>query len=839
MKFSFTHFRLRLFHKIPLALFVIFWLGFLIFSTSKPPKSLTATKGVLDLTDWNFQTSGNIKLEGEWEFYWQELLTPHSYPQRGDADIREGDFITLPSTWNGHLINHEKIQGNGFASYRLTIKTIERDQILSVLVKPMATAYELWINGKLVAANGKIGTSAKSMQPQYLSKVASFSHSGKEIEILLRISNFMHRRGGVWRAIILGDAENITRLRDKKTAKDWILAVGFLVLALYHFAVFIQRRKDIWGFYFAGFCLFMAIRVWSVGQRLLYTALADFGWEVSHKIEYISLMLSIQFLLAFVRSLFPEEYKGPIPLLTNGITALFVLIVLVTKSQIYSWVIIPFEIFAILMGLYATKRLYHAIRRKRTNAKLVMSSGIVVCLAGINDAFHVNQIIFTVELFHFGVLFAALMHTLVLSRIFVNALDTSEHLAVELAGKNATLDESNRRIEQRSKELEQQLFRSQKLEAIGTLTGGIAHDFNNILGTMQGYVEMMIDKKAVNSEERLYLEQVYLAGDRAADLVGQLLTFSRAGNPKRKPIDIAPIVKEVLKLLRATLPATIEISQNIDSHDRLIMANETQIHQVVLNLCTNAGHAIGENSGVLEIILTEIERESDQPQIPSKKKEPYLQLTVRDTGSGMTEDIKDKIFDPFFTTKKIGTGLGLSVVKGIISNHFGEITVKSDPGKGTTFTILFPVEVSSLRVDIEETATVPVGEGHVLIVDDEVALAKYYGLAMEKLGYQVSIRNTGIEALELVRANPGKFDLIFTDQAMPRMGGIQLSENLKTILPDLPIIMATGFCTDGLIEKANEIGISEVLKKPIKFSKLAQSVSRVLSRSEQSAIQDN
>ncbi|MFH2128840.1 MAG: 7TM diverse intracellular signaling domain-containing protein, partial [bacterium] len=476
-----------------LVLIAVILLVFFLPTAPEPSANQTAKKGVFDLRGWDFRQDGNVKLTGEWEFYWNQFLPPEGYRQRLAKGSQNSDFVTLPRTWNGQFVNGKELSGFGYASYRLTVRLSETDRVLSVLVKPMATAYDLWINGERIAFNGKIGTSAKSMEPRYLSRVAAFKPSGPDIEILLRVSNFMHRRGGVWRAIIMGDHDTITQLRDNSIAKDWMLSAGLIILGMYHLAVFFQRRKDTEAFYLAGFCLFMALRVWLVGERLLYAALANFSWELSHKLEYLSVMISVMFLFTFVQKLYPDEYRAKIQYLVNGVILLFILTVLVTRSRIYSWIIIPFEVFGLIIGIYIIYVIYRAIRNKRTNARLMMAAVVVVALFGLNDVLHANQIIYTTELFHLGVMLAALLQTLVLSRIFVNALENSEQLSTELARRNAILDESNRLKENRSRELELQLFRSQKLEAIGTLTGGIAHDFNNILGTMMGYIEMLID----------------------------------------------------------------------------------------------------------------------------------------------------------------------------------------------------------------------------------------------------------------------------------------------------------------------------------------------------------
>ncbi|MFH2132784.1 MAG: ATP-binding protein, partial [bacterium] len=258
--------------------------------------------------------------------------------------------------------------------------------------------------------------------------------------------------------------------------------------------------------------------------------------------------------------------------------------------------------------------------------------------------------------------------------------------------------------EEKRIELEKQLFQSQKMEAIGTLARGIAHDLNNSLGVMLGYTELLLDNQPHESEEKSSLEQVYLEGERAADLVQQILTFSRVYENELKLISIAPLLKESIKMMRTTLPPNIQINESFTAASPPILADATQLHQVIMNLCTNASHAMKEHGGVLDIRLEEVSAKAIQTPVPELMEGTYLNLSVSDTGCGMTAEVKERIFDPFFTTKAVGegTGLGLSVVHGIVKNHNGLIHVDSTPGKGTTLDIYFPIVKNGSSVKIEE-----------------------------------------------------------------------------------------------------------------------------------------
>ncbi len=388
------------------------------------------------------------------------------------------------------------------------------------------------------------------------------------------------------------------------------------------------------------------------------------------------------------------------------------------------------------------------------------------------------------------------------------------------------------------KHLEQQFRQSQKMEAMGTLAGGIAHDFNNILSAILGYTELAkihlpVDAKAGQQD----LDQVLKAGHRATDLVKQILTFSRKGEENLKPLKVQYLIKEVLKLLRSSLPTTIQLNDHIAAGCRQVLADPTQLHQVLMNLCTNAKQAIGEDIGTLTVSLSEVQitnstRIADCPQITHGW---YLDLEIKDSGCGMDSLTQSKIFDPFFTTKEKGkgTGLGLSVVHGIIKQHKGAITVTSEPGEGTTFHVYLPVieenEISEAEQDIIHN--IPRGNGErILFVDDEIVIANMMEQILIDLGYLVTVFTSSTKALSAYENDPENIDLLITDMTMPEMTGVDLSRKILALHPDLPIILCTGFSETVDEEKAKSIGISEYVKKPIDKHTLAKAIRAVLKR---------
>ncbi len=397
--------------------------------------------------------------------------------------------------------------------------------------------------------------------------------------------------------------------------------------------------------------------------------------------------------------------------------------------------------------------------------------------------------------------------------------------SITYKGRRATLG-SSMDITERY-QMENILRQAQKMEAIGTLAGGIAHDFNNILSAIMGYTDMALTDRKADDPHRGYLEQVYKAGERARDLVKQILAFSRREEKEKKPVLVAPILKEGVKLLRSTLPTTINIKQEIKDTSIMVLADPTQVHQVLMNLCTNAAHAMREKGGTLWIqLVREVIGSAGTSRPLNLTAGNYAKLTVSDSGHGIDATIMDRIFDPFFTTKAPGegTGLGLSVVYGIVKDHGGEIDLSSELGKGTTVTVYFPsIHTEEPKAERMPEA-IPEGSERILFVDDEAALVELGSTMLTSLGYQVTSRTSSIEALEAFRANPYGFDMVITDMTMPNIRGDDLAKELLKIRPAIPIIICTGFSEMISEDKAKSIGIRELIMKPISRRELAVAI---------------
>ncbi len=400
-----------------------------------------------------------------------------------------------------------------------------------------------------------------------------------------------------------------------------------------------------------------------------------------------------------------------------------------------------------------------------------------------------------------------------------------------LAGVAEDITEQ-KRVEEALTKTERQFRQSSRMEAIGTLAGGIAHDFNNILMAIMGYTELALATVPKGSRTHRNLQEVLTAGHRAKHLVLQILTFSRQAGQGKNPTPIHMVIREALKLLRATIPSTIEIRQSLKT-EATILGDPTQMHQVIVNLCTNAEYAMRETGGILKITLEDVEVTEDLARmISGLQVGPHVRLKVKDSGSGMTPEVLERIFDPFFTTKPIGegSGMGMAVVHGIVTGHGGAIVVDSVVNKGTKVEVYLPTVPTPVLDRFVDQGPIPIGKETILFVDDEETIVHLGKELLMQLGYTVEIHTSSVEALNVFRKDPHRFDLVITDQTMPTLTGEALSRELLRIRPDLPIILCTGFSHVMSAEKAKALGIQAYLMKPLAIRDLAPIIRHVLDK---------
>jgi signal transduction histidine kinase len=404
-------------------------------------------------------------------------------------------------------------------------------------------------------------------------------------------------------------------------------------------------------------------------------------------------------------------------------------------------------------------------------------------------------------------------------------------MRVEMVLKQKKNRDERKKVEAEKKSLEKQLQHSQKMETIGTLAGGIAHDFNNMLGIIIGSAELALESINHDNPVNKYINKILTASTRAEEMVKRLLSFSRLADSEKKPINLKNILDESLKLLRSSLPTNIEIRKEIPEKTFSIMANGTQMNQVIINLCNNAAHAMDRFGGILNVSLENISLDESHVDYADLPPGQYVCLSVADNGHGIDPKIIDRIFDPYFTTKEAGkgTGMGLAMVHGIVKNHGGGIRVTSEVGKGTRFDILFPIiDAKVTEVPAPSKIASPRGKERILVVDDEEMIADTMRLVLEQLGYNVKSFSSSQKALEEFSQRPLSYDLLITDMVMPEMTGDILIRKIRAIRADMPVIMSTGYNEKIDNETAIDLGIREIMVKPVRMNIVAKTVRNVL-----------
>ncbi len=403
---------------------------------------------------------------------------------------------------------------------------------------------------------------------------------------------------------------------------------------------------------------------------------------------------------------------------------------------------------------------------------------------------------------------------------------------IGILGVGRDITERKKEEEEKAK-LKTELQHAQKMESIGILAGGIAHDFNNIMAIILGNTELALEDVPKSNPAYSNLEEIKTASRRAKNIVRQLLSYSRVVEQEMQSIKIGPVIKDGLKFLRSTIPSTIDIEQNIQLTDETILADPTQINQILMNLCINASQAMEQTGGDLNVAVEKLVLDNNSARnYPGLKSGDHVRIIISDTGPGIDPEIIDQIFDPYFTTKEIGkgSGMGLAVVHGIVKSHSGAIAVESSPGKGTKFITLFPLTTKKPMVETKTGKDIPGGNETILFVDDEKSIVKMLQRMFERLGYKVQTATTPEEALERFRSNPDHFDLVITDMTMPQMTGVKLSEKLMDIRKDIPIIVCTGHSALVDEEKAKELGLAAYIIKPIDMQETAQIIRKILDK---------
>lgn len=809
-------------------------------NTTGVNKHPRAHKGVIDLTGFSFNTGETVKLDGQWEFYWEKLLTREDF-LKTPPPVRDG-YITVPSAWNGYTVGNKKLTGDGFATYRLTVLLAPGSGPVAFRLLDMRTAYTIFINGEKVASNGVVGTTEEQSRPQYLPVVVDYTPKSDRLEIILQVSNYNHGRGGAFHSISIGGNRDIHGVRDLNLSFQIFMLGSLLIMALYHLGLFLLRRNDKSPLYLGLFCLLIAIRPLVNGEFYLIQLYPDFSWEAMLKTEVLTLYLGLPFFAMFMNSLFPFEFPSKIlrPLQVVGI--IFSAIVIVAPAPIYSKTVVPYEFITLLVSIYSVYAIIVAFIRKREGSGIFIIGILVLFITVVNEILYDNMVINTGNFFPFGLFIFVLSQSFLLSRRFSRSFGKIEQLSKELENKNV------------------QLMNIDRLK--DDFLANTSHELRTPLNGIIGIAESLLDGAAGSLPEMVSsnLAMIISSGRRLSGLIADLLDFSKLRNKditlKLKAVDIKTLTDVAIDLTSHIKgEKNIVITNSIPADIPLIMADEDRMQQILINLISNAIKFT--ESGTVDI--------SAQVLVGENPEYSLMEVSVTDTGIGIAEDKIPVIFQPFeqadgsISRLYNGTGIGLSITKDLLRLHGGYIEVESEPGKGSSFILRIPIRRPSENLTKEQAlsakdtkavkkknwrenipakagepfnpqAFLPVtGRPTILVVDDDTVNLQVLENQLSVQNYNVIKSTSGSDALNKI--NTGLLpDLVILDVMMPKMSGLEVSRIIRERFPlfDLPIMMLTAKSRTSDMAAGLEAGANDYLAKPFDKNELLARVKTLI-----------
>jgi len=669
-----------------------------------------AQNGVLDLRDWDFCTEGTTKLNGDWQFYWNELLSP------SDLDSGLGTMSTYmsPRFWNGYTLDGRELPGEGYATYVLRILMNPDGQRLGLRVPSQSTSFRLWVNGREVASNGKVGTSVEDHMPQYMPVTVDVYNDYSEITLVMQVANFLHRRGGMWDPLEIG-AEDVVRVKNARLLLLDMISIGSMfTMAFYHVLLFIGRKKDKSALYFAGVCLCFGLRAMIVGEIAVTKMWPDFSWSALLRLEYFTSGGILPFALLFLWEVYPEETSVTAVKASVGLYAFFLTIVAVFPTTVGSQAMVYYQVGSVTLSAYILCVLVSASIRRRDGAIWLAFSTLVFVMTLVNDMLYFNGVIHTTTLSSLGLVVVCFAQAYVLAARFSGALTSVEHLRDQLTVVNQQLTELNRGLEQRVSERTAALLESNKrLEQINAeierieqsrkhLLANIAHDLRTPVTLIQGYVEAMLDG-VIEDPAQLNKYLNLIAGKTSglshliADLFELTQLESRRVTFSMRPIPVTDLanglyMKYEMDISRAGVVSVLakpDWADETSDTGPVAIADFERIDRVVSNLIYNALKFTPKGGSItMSYRLTEPE---------GAKKPPMVVIGITDTGVGIAAEDLPYVFDRFYKAPRArsrapGSGLGLSIAREIVELHGGRIWAESTLGKGATFWFTLPLQ---------------------------------------------------------------------------------------------------------------------------------------------------
>jgi len=789
-------------------------------------------KGTMDLRDWDFSRDGPVYLSGDWRFVWNRLLSQ----RENDSEEPLEEYMEVPGIWNGRIVSGHPIPAYGCASYLLKVLLPARARDgggvdkLGVKVQDMGTAFALYINGKPAGSGGIVGESPEQASPGYAPGVFEAGPGAGEMDILLHVSNYHHRKGGAWEPILLGPLPELHDMRERNLARDFFLFGSIFLMGAYHLLLFSLRKKDRSYLYFGIFCLLIAVRVLVTGEYYAVRMAPWIPWEGILKMEYLSFYAGVPAFFLFISTLFPDEFSQKV---LSGIVAaaiLFICAVIAVGPGLYTHTMVPYQVLSAVICLYGLAALSKAVARGREGAVPFTGGFIIMFAAVLNDFLHNNMIIRTGYLVPCGLLFFIVLQAFLLSRRFSRTLGDVENLTVELEVKNRRLEAMD----------------AMKNEFLAT----VSHELRTPLNGIIGIAESMVDGRSgmLSLESKFNLGLVIASSRRLALLVDDLLDFARLKNCdivlNRGPVDMKALADVVLAFVRPLAGAkSLALINAIPAGMPPVLADENRLQQVLYNLAGNAVKHTPSGSVVIEAR-------------PSGR-EGWVEISVSDTGPGIHPDKIACVFgcgdepDRVTTVLPRSAGIGLSVTRKIVELHGGSIWAGQVHGGGAVFTFTLPLSpggenegiaagsVQCCNGTTEECArhrgsavTAGAGgrdRGRILVVDDDIVNLQVMQNHLSGDGYAVKVASSGTAALEELRQGP--HDLMILDLMMPGMSGLELCAEARKrfSLVELPVIILTARYGITDLVAGFECGANDYISKPVRREELLARVRTLVS----------
>ena len=771
-----------------------------------------AINGELDLSTWDFDKDGVIKLDGQWAFYWQQLLSPEDFYHPENITIT--DTFSIPGRWDGRVIEGIEQTGDGYATFRLRVKVMPETRFLAIRIKEESSAYRLWINGKEVASNGVVGDSRERMVAQYLLQLKPFVVDSDSLEFVLQVSNFHHRKGGVWFPIELGTFSDIQNRQYLAWAVDLFLFGSLLVMGIYYLFIFVLRKKEYSAIYFSVFCLLIAVRTVFTNTRFFVYLFPDFPWEAVYKIELLTVTLTFPVMLMFIHSLYPNECSKYVVRAVQIIGALSSIFVILVDARLSSHIVVPYQLLIVFLYLFITYVQVRAVLRKRSGAGIILIGMTLLYASIINDVLASQAIISTPFLASIGMLLLALSQSFGLARNFVAAFNSVERLSSELEQKNI------------------QLTLKDKLK--DEFLANTSHELRTPLHGMIGIAESLLASTKDNAVggTRKSLELIVDSGLRLSHLVNEILDFLRLKHKdftlQRQSLDLYKVVDSVIMLTdQLAKSRSLKLINKLSANLPPVFGDQNRLQQILYNLIGNA------------IKYTE----QGQVQVTAHLQGKDVIVSVTDTGIGIAADRLQAIFQPFeqadnsSARQRESSGLGLGICRQLVELHGGRLTVESTPGKGSCFSFNIPCASGSIERP-ESSEQIPVSHTpwaepaiQILPVEQQTQggsnAPRILAIDDDPVNLQVVINHLSAEGMTVVTAADGEqalqrlqkgecFDLVLLDIMMPGINGFKVCQQIRLqhTSADLPVLMLTAKNELQDLVQGLECGANDYLSKP-------------------------